>query len=301
MMRAIFKHKLLIGATALGVAAFGGGAYAATQSGGSSRETFLNDVAKRLNVTPAQLSSAMKAAFLDRLDAAVKAGMLTQAQANRIKQRIEQGPNLPFFPGPPEGRGRGSDHGFGSLGVPGVPGPPAPPESPGAPGPPAYRGAPGPPGLGLRHGFAPPGPPGLFGGPGSAGAHGPLAGAAQYLGLTDSRLLSELRSGRSLAQVAKARGKSVTGLEQAMIASARTRLDRAVATGRLTKAQEQLLLSRLSARISRLVERAGVRQGRLRHADGRGIIGAPPAAYDAPPGAGPGSPPGPPAGPPPAA
>jgi hypothetical protein len=285
MMGAIFKHKFLIGATALGVAAFGGGAYAATQSGSSPRQAFLNDVAKRLNVTPAQLNSAVKAAFLDRLDAAVKAGMLTQAQANRIKQRIEQSPNVPLFPGPPEGRGLGPDHDFGP------------------PGPPGPHGLLAPRDLGPGRDFGPAGPPppGMFGGPGPAGAHGPLAAAAQYLGVSDIQLMSELRSGRSLAQVAKARGKSVTGLEQAMIVSARTRLDRAVATGRLTKAQEQLLLSRLSARISRLVERAGVRQGRLRHADGSGIIGAPPAAYDAPPGAGPGASPGPPAGPPPAA
>jgi ribosomal protein S20 len=268
MMGAIFKHKFLIGATALGVAAFGGGAYAATQSGSSPRQAFLNDVAKRLNVTPAQLNSAVKAAFLDRLDAAVKAGVLTQAQADRIKQRIEQSPNVPLFPGPPGPHGLLAPRDLGP---------------------------------GRDFGPAGPPPPGMFRGPGSAGAHGPLAAAAQYLGVSDIQLISELRSGRSLAQVAKARGKAVTGLEQAMIASARTRLDRAVATGRITKAQEQLLLSRLSARISRLVDRAGVRQGHLRHADGGGVIEVPPAAYDAPPGAGPGSPPGPPDGPPPAA
>jgi hypothetical protein len=290
-MRAIFKHKLLVGATALGVAAFGGGAYAATQSGGDSRQAFLNDVARRLNVTPAQLSSAVKAALLDRLDAAVKAGMLTQAQANRIKQRIEQSPDVPFFRGPsgpfraPSGPFRGPPVPF-----PEPPGPSGPP--PGIPGPPA-----GPPGPGLTPRELP--PPGSLGGRGPAGAPGPLSDAAHYLGLTDTRLLSDLRSGKSLAQIAKARGKSVTGLEQAMIAPLRARLDRAVAVGRITKAQEQLVLSRLTARISRRVQRAGVRHGYFGYGTTGGGDGAPPGPPGPPPayqGSRPGSP-----GPPPAA
>ena len=101
-MRGTFKHKFAVGAAALAAAAFAGGAYAATQSGTSSRQAFLNDVAKRLNVTPAQLKAAMKAAFIDRIQAEVKDGRLTQAQANAIEQRIDQG-RLPFLAGPHRG------------------------------------------------------------------------------------------------------------------------------------------------------------------------------------------------------
>jgi hypothetical protein len=206
-MHVILKHKLLIGATTLALAAFAGGAYAATQSGTGSRQAFVNDVAKRLHVTTAQLDAAVKAAFLDRLNAAVAAGRLTQAQANQMKQRIEQRGRLPFF---------------GLRGL----------------GPGRYLG---PPGLAPHRLLR----------PGTHGRNAPLAAAAGYLGLTRAQLLSDLASGQSLAQIAKARGKSLSGLKQAAVAPLKSSLDRAVAAGRITKAQEQQLLSRLSALISR--------------------------------------------------
>src|SRR5207248_11622173 len=96
-MHRILKHKLLAGTTVVAVVALGGGAYAATQSGTNPRQAFLNDVAKRLNVSPSQLNSALKGAYTDRLNAAVKAGMLTQAQANQIEKRIQNGKGVPFF------------------------------------------------------------------------------------------------------------------------------------------------------------------------------------------------------------
>ena len=81
-----------------------GAAYGVTQNSGNDRQAFLNDVAKRLKVTPDQLQSALKGAFEDRLDAAVKAGRLTQAQADEMKKRVEQGGGVPFVdPGPKRG------------------------------------------------------------------------------------------------------------------------------------------------------------------------------------------------------
>ena len=58
------------------------------------------------------------------------------------------------------------------------------------------------------------GPPGFGHGPG--GPHGFFHGldaAASYLGLTEDQLHSQLESGKTLAEVAKAQGKSVDGLE----------------------------------------------------------------------------------------
>src|SRR5207302_573533 len=81
-MQSMLKRKAVIGTATLAVAALGGGAYAATQSSSNPRQAFLNDVAKRLHVTPQQLQSAVKGAYLDRLQAAVAAGKLTQGQAN---------------------------------------------------------------------------------------------------------------------------------------------------------------------------------------------------------------------------
>src|SRR3954447_15847344 len=74
----------------------------------------------------------------------------------------------------------------------------------------------------------------LFGGPGPGslhvhGAFGGLDAAATYLGLTEAQLRTQLESGKSLADVAKAHGKTVDGLVQALVDAAKTKLDAAVA------------------------------------------------------------------------
>jgi hypothetical protein len=101
----------------------------------------------------------------------------------------------------------------------------------------------------------------LFFGPGGPGRHGgehamvfgDLGVAAKYLGLTDAELRTELESGKSLADVAKAKGKSADGLVDALVAAAKTRLDEAVKNGRLTKEQETEMLNGLKERITNLV------------------------------------------------
>jgi hypothetical protein len=193
------RTKVVAGVVTLAVAAFAGGAYAATSSNTNPRQAFLNDVAKRLNVSPTKLSDAFRAAALDRLDAAVKAGKLTQAQADRMKQRLESGAPVPLFPGP-----RLYGHGFGPRKT--------------------------------------------------------LGAAAGYLGLSRAQLLGDLRKGQTLAQIAQARGKSVSGLQQAMAAAMKKRLDKAVAAGRITQAQENELLNRLSARIANRLNRPLLRE-----------------------------------------
>src|ERR1700738_2312439 len=111
-MNKIFKHKLVIGGTALAVAAFAGGAYAATQdSPDAERQAFINDVAKHLGVSSQALSDALKSARLDQLQAAVKDGELTQAQADQLKQQREQGKGIESF-----GLGFGLHRKFGFAG-----------------------------------------------------------------------------------------------------------------------------------------------------------------------------------------
>jgi uncharacterized coiled-coil protein SlyX len=63
-------------------------------------------------------------------------------------------------------------------------------------------------------------------------------------------------SGKSLAQIATSRGKTAGGLEQAILTEVRSRLARAVANGRITPAQEQRLLSKLTARLNQLINRS---------------------------------------------
>src|SRR2546429_5047628 len=69
--------------------------------------------------------------------------------------------------------------------------------------------------------------------------------AAAYLGVTEAQLRNELAGGKSLAQVARDHGKSADGLIDALVAAAKTKLDAAVAAGRLTKAQADQMLAGL--------------------------------------------------------
>ncbi len=79
-------------------------------------------------------------------------------------------------------------------------------------------------------------PYGHMGGMAGAGDMGDLAGmgfgensamaaAADYLGLSLSDLRADLQGGQSLADIAAAQGKSVSGLEDAMIAAMSSHLD----------------------------------------------------------------------------
>jgi len=93
------KRKLVAGAAGLAVLAGTGGAYAAGQSGTTAKpldrateqKAFLDDVAKRLNVTRDQLDAAIKGAAEARIDAAVAAGRITQAQGDAAKKRLQNG------------------------------------------------------------------------------------------------------------------------------------------------------------------------------------------------------------------
>ncbi len=82
-----------------------------------------------------------------------------------------------------------------------------------------------------------------------------MGAAAGYLGISTSQLRRDLRAGKSLANVARAQGKTVQGLEQAWVAAAKKQLARAVSAGRMTAAQEQQQLASLQQRTSQLVTR----------------------------------------------
>jgi hypothetical protein len=167
----------------------------------AERESFLNDVAANLGVERSKLDSAIKEAAIARVDAALAAGRITQAQADEMKKRIEAG-EVPFFDGP----GMGGHHG--------------------------------------HHGM-----------------HS-LTAAAAYLGLTEAELQAQLESGKSLADVAKAEGKSVDSLEKALIADVKAKLDQAVKDGKITAAQRDEMLARFEEHVGDLVN--GV------HTDGPG-------------------------------
>jgi hypothetical protein len=84
-----------------------------------------------------------------------------------------------------------------------------------------------------------------------------LDAAAEYLGVTEEELREALQNGRSLADVAEEKGKSVDGLKDALLAEAQTRLNEAVADEKLTREQADRILERLREGIDDLVNASG--------------------------------------------
>jgi hypothetical protein len=219
------KFRMIMGALALVAVVSGGAAYAATQDSSPQQrsQAIVNDAAGTLGVDPSKLSAALKKALENQVNAEVTAGKLTQAQADAINKRIEDG-TQPIF-------------GFGGFGGPGGPG--------GGPG--GHFG---------RRGFGA-GPAFGFGfGFGGAGLMGSINDVAGYLGVTPAVLLGDLRSGQSLADVAKAQSKTVAGLESTITTSVTKQLDAAVAAKKLSQDQETKLLAGLAKNLDNLVNGA---------------------------------------------
>ena len=135
----------------------------------------------------------------------------------------------------------------------------------------ALGGGPG--GPGGKHG-------GLRGGPGG----GPVSfdAAASYIGITTAELRTQLSSGKTLAAVATANGKTADGLKAALTAAATKDLDAAVSAGKLTQAQETKILADLPTRLDHEINEA--------HTGGPGGPGGGPGGPGGPPPADAGAP-----------
>jgi hypothetical protein len=211
--------RLIMGALAVVAVVSGGAAYAASRddSPQARSQAIVNDAAGTLGVDPSKLSSALKQALENQVDAQVTAGTLSKEQGDEIKKHIEDG-TQPIFGGPgfPHGhfQARGFGFGFGFAG------------------------------------------PGLMGG---------IADVATYLDLKPADLVAQLRSGKSLAEIATAQGKTVAGLKTAITDAATKQLDAAVTAGKLSKEQETKLLADLSSHLDDLVNGKGRGFGHVRH------------------------------------
>ncbi|MBN1528277.1 MAG: hypothetical protein JW895_04415, partial [Thermoleophilaceae bacterium] len=100
---------------------------------------------------------------------------------------------------------------------------------------------------------------GFPGGPPHFGRHmraagGPLGDVAKALGITERKLFSQLRDGKTLAQVAKAQGKSLDDVRAAVKAAERKRIEAAVKDGKLTRSQADEILEHLDERLDHLGE-----------------------------------------------
>jgi polyhydroxyalkanoate synthesis regulator phasin len=213
------RKALAAGVAALAVIGGGGAAIAASGDSSSPGRSFLDSVARHLGISSQKLEDATKAAAIDQVDAALKDGKITQAEADALKERIESGEDPPFF-GP-------------------------------------FLGPRLAPGFGHFHG----GPPFLFG--------EKLSTAADYLGLTQAELRTKLNSGQTLAEIAKAQGKSVDGLKQALLDDTKAQLDQLVKDGELTQSEADAMYERFQSHIDDLVEN-GMFHFRFRDGDDLG-------------------------------
>jgi hypothetical protein len=176
------------------------------------QEAYLNALAARLGLSVDQLKEAQKQARIDLVNQAVAAGRITQDQANRMIQAIQNG-QLPGGPGMGQ-RGQGpGQRGQGQRGQQG-------------------------PNQGQR----------------GAGMPGPGQAIANILGMTPRELRTEFQAGKSLAQIAEAKGVSRETLKAKILEAQKARLDAAVAAGRMTAEQAQQHAARMSANIDRMLD-----------------------------------------------
>jgi hypothetical protein len=93
--------------------------------------------------------------------------------------------------------------------------------------------------------------------PGGAPGADFATAVASYLGVTKAELKTARDNGTSLAQLATKQGKSVSGQKDAIYADAKAHLDKDVAAGKLTAAQETSMLSNLQSHLDDMVNATG--------------------------------------------
>jgi DNA-binding phage protein len=99
------------------------------------------------------------------------------------------------------------------------------------------------------------------GGPGGPGGFrvnvNEEAAAAAYIGTTEADLRAKEQAGQTLAQIAVAAGKTRDGLIAALVADGNTKIDAALAAGKITAAQAATAKSSLTARVTAEVDETG--------------------------------------------
>ncbi len=102
-----------------------------------------------------------------------------------------------------------------------------------------------------------------FGGPGGhrpGGAFfimGNIPAAATFLGLTNQQVVSDLQKGQTLADIAKAQGKTADDFVAALVAAEKANLDKAVSEGKLSSDVETKILASAQTQISNQVNGTG--------------------------------------------
>jgi hypothetical protein len=162
-------------------------------TGDNPSQIFVQKLAGILHLSQSQTSADLKQAELQTVDQMVEDGQLTQAQANRIKQRIQSGKGSgPFFGFPRGGR-------FGNSALI----------------------------TSLRT--------------------VELNAVAGALGMSASDLETQLRAGKTIADLEQSKGVSDATVRTAAHDAAKTTLDPAVKNGTITQSQEDTILQRIAS------------------------------------------------------
>jgi lambda repressor-like predicted transcriptional regulator len=176
----------------------------------------LADLARDKGESVDGLKQALRDAIREDADKAVEDGALTKEQADRLVEKFSDAVDELVEQAGRPGLGRGF-HGPG-LGV----GPLGPLDK------------------------------GIF--PGALPARDLMQTTADYLGIDAADVRAALSNGKSLADLAKDKGKSVDGLKQALRDAIREDADKAVEDGALTKEQADRFVEEFGSAVDRLVE-----------------------------------------------
>ena len=87
-----------------------------------------------------------------------------------------------------------------------------------------------------------------------------LAAAAEALGMTETELVTELQSGKSIKQVADAKNVDIDTVIAKMTAAVKTHLDAEVASGEHTQAEADAKLAEFKTRVTEMVTKTGLPQ-----------------------------------------
>ena len=177
-------------------------------------DRYLEKLAEKLGISEDALRAAMEEAGLELLDESVANGDISQEMADRIREAIENGDPVPFLKG-----------GFVFPG--------------GLPGPNVFGDLEG--GFGLTpFGFG----MGLD----------DNAALASLLGITEAQLRQELNSGKTMAQIAEAHGKSRSDVRDLLTEEHEAKLKEALEAGKLTEAQAEKMRSDFARHVETMLD-----------------------------------------------
>ncbi len=175
-------------------------------SGGSGSSTrvdqFLGFLATRLGISSDQLKTDVQGAASDTVDQMLKDGTITQQQADKLNQEIQNG----NFPGLLGMGGR-----FGGFGMMGK---------------------------------------GEFG----ASLQSIVQAVAGKLNLTPQQIQDQLKSGKSLAEIASAQGVSRDDLKSDITTAVDQQVDKAVTDGKITQTRADQIKSNLSSKLDQIID-----------------------------------------------